>query len=142
MTSGEDRIFQARLAALPETAVFVQSFASAHGIDHDDALRLTLIVEELFTNAVTHGYGGDCDAAIRIALRADAGEVRLYYEDTAPRYDPLSRLSRSPVDVGARDDSQPIGGLGIPLVRQLTGSARYVYEDHCNRLWLTLRRRS
>ena len=142
MTSGEDRSFQARLADLPETALFVENFASVHGIDHDDALRLTLIVEELFTNAVTHGYGGDCDAAIRIALCARAGEIQLYYEDAAPRYDPLSRLSQSPADGGARDDSQPIGGLGIPLVRHLTGSARYVYEDRCNRLWLTLRRRS
>ena len=127
------------MAALPETAAFVEGFAHTHGFDHDDALRLVLIVEELFTNTVAHGYGGDCEASIRIALAVEAGEVELFYEDAAPRYDPLSRLSASRATVGAKAESQPAGGLGIHLVGNLTEGARYVYEDRRNRLWLRLR---
>lgn len=138
MIAGESRVFKARMNALPETAAFVESFCSLHGIASADILRLTLIVEELFTNTVTHGYGKESDAPIHITLSADVGELALLYEDAASRYDPLARLSGSPSDLAAALDSRPIGGLGIHLVRQLTRSARYVHEDGRNRLWLRL----
>jgi serine/threonine-protein kinase RsbW len=140
MTSGEHRVFEARMSALPDTATFVEGFCSLHGIAGADVLRLTLIVEELFTNTVEHGCRGQHDASIHITLSADAGEVRLLYEDTAGPYDPLSRLSASATDLAVAPEQRPIGGLGIHLVRQLTRSARYVNEDGRNRLWLRLPR--
>jgi serine/threonine-protein kinase RsbW len=138
MTVDEHRVFEARMAMLPETAAFVESFCALHGIERADALRLTVIVEELFTNTVEHGYGSESDAPIRIALSIASDEVAVFYEDAAPRYDPLDRLSRTS-DLDAAVESRPIGGLGIELVRQLTKGARYVHEDGCNRLWLRLR---
>ena len=139
MTAADHRVFAARMMMLPETAAFVESFCALHGIGRDDALRLTVIVEELFTNTIEHGYGSDSDAPIRIALSVAVDEVEVFYEDGAPRYDPLVRLSRTQLDVEATVESRPVGGLGIELVRQLTASARYVHEDGCNRLWLRLR---
>lgn len=124
---------------LPETAAFVERFCAFHGIARDDALRLTVIVEELFTNTVEHGYGGESDAPIRIALSIAVDEVEMFYEDSAPRYDPLDRLSGTAANLDTAVESRPIGGLGIELVRQLTQSARYVHADGCNRLWLRLR---
>lgn len=139
MTAGVYRVFNARMSALPETADFVESFCVLHRIARADVLRLTLIVEELFTNSVEHGYRGESDAPIHVTLSADIGEVELLYEDVASQYDPLSRLSGSPPDPGVALESRSIGGLGIGLVRQLTRSARYVYEDGRNRLWVRLR---
>jgi serine/threonine-protein kinase RsbW len=127
------------MVMLPETAAFVERFCAVHGIGHADALRLTVIVEELFTNTVEHGYGGESGAPIRIALSVAVDELALFYEDAAPRYDPLGRLSGAQSDLDAAIESRPIGGLGIELVRQLTESARYVHEDGWNRLWLRLR---
>jgi serine/threonine-protein kinase RsbW len=136
----EERQFTAQLRVLPETASFVDAFCSRHGIALPDALRLTLVVEELFTNTVEHGYHGDSDALIRVTLALDGNAVALLYEDRAPPHDPLSRLPESAVDVDATLGSRPIGGLGMLLVTQLVESARYGREDGCNRLWLKLAR--
>ena len=125
---------------LPATAAFAQAFCNRHAIVHDDALRLTLIIEELFTNTVEHGYHGDSDALIRVSLALDGNAVTLLYEDRAPPHDPLSRLPDAAVDVDATIGSRPIGGLGMLLVTQLVESARYAREDGCNRLWLKLAR--
>lgn len=127
------------MKTLPEAAAFVETFCNLHGIGRADILRLTLIVEELFTNTVEHGYRGESDAPIHITLSAGIGELGLLYEDAASRYDPLSRLSAQS-DLAAAVDSRPIGGLGIHLVRQLSRSARYVHEGGRNRLWLRLPR--
>jgi serine/threonine-protein kinase RsbW len=142
MTFDVQRAFQATMDALTETASFVTGFADDHGIGRSDALRLTLVVEELFTNTVKHGYGCDSGATIRIALSAIVDEIALFYEDGAPPFDPLSRLSGSLSSVNADIESRHVGGLGIYLVGQLSGSPRYAYEDGCNRLWLKFRRQT
>ncbi len=139
MIASEHRVFRARLSALPETAAFVASFCKLHAIGRTHVLRLTLIVEELFTNTVEHGYGEECDAPIHIALSADRGAVGLLFEDAAPRYDPLSPLAGLAANLDAAVDSRPIGKLGIHLIRQLTDGARYAHEGGRNRLWLQLR---
>lgn len=138
--SSEQAEFPARLAALPDTAVFAQAFCQRNGIGHDDALRLTIVIEELFTNTVQHGYRDECDAPIRIALAIGDGQVILLYEDSAPRYDPLARLSAPPSSLAAPIESRPVGGLGVYLLGELVAGARYAYENGSNRLWLTMPR--
>ena len=142
MIASEHGVFRATLSVLPETASFIVNFCNLHGVGSTDALRLTLIVEELFTNAVAHGYGGECDAPIHIALSADIGSVGLLYEDAAPPYDPSSPLSGLAANLAGAVESRPIGKLGIHLIRELTDGARYLHGDGRNRIWLRLRRRS
>ena len=137
MTARDERVFRARLAFLSETASFIDEFCARNRLANRDALRLTLIVEELFTNTVIHGYQGDCDAAIRVALSVEPGAVTLLYEDAAPRYDPLSRLTAG-IDKDATIGSRSVGGLGILLITQIAENARYEHEDGWNRLWLRL----
>jgi anti-sigma regulatory factor (Ser/Thr protein kinase) len=139
MRISEQAVFPARFAALPDTAALAHAFCDRCGIDRDDALRLTLIIEELFTNTIEHGHGGECDAAIRIALSFHEGAVTLLYEDSAPRYDPLSQDSVAASTLEEDIDARSIGGLGVRLVRELASEARYAYEEGNNRLWLTLK---
>ena len=139
MTASEHRVFRARFSVLPETAAFVANFCKLHPTGHDDVLRLTLIVEELFTNTVEHGYSGECDAPIHIALSVEDGAIGLFFEDAAPQYDPLSALAGPAANLDAAIDSRPIGKLGAHLIRQLTEGARYAHQNGCNRLWLRLR---
>lgn len=137
MTTGDERTFKARLGLLADTAAFIEDFCAQNGVASREALRLMLIVEELFTNTVVHGYQGDCDAPIRVVLSTESGAVSLLYEDAAPRYDPLSRLTRA-VDQDATIGSRPIGGLGILLITHIAENARYAHEGGWNRLWLKL----
>lgn len=135
---GERRVFAARLTALPATAAFIDAFCASNGFGSADALRLTLVVEELFTNSVMHGYGGECDAPIEVALAAADGEIALLYEDAAPAYDPLGEFATAPDHLLGTVESRPAGGLGIHLVRELAADARYAREEGRNRLWLRM----
>jgi serine/threonine-protein kinase RsbW len=137
--AGERRTYPARLAAIADAAAFAQDFCRRRGVGLREASRLTLIIEELFTNTVRHGYRGDCDLPVRIALDTEAGAVTLLYEDAAPRYDPLARIRDLPEGLATPFGSTAAGGLGVVLVGMLAASARYAYEDGCNRLWLKLR---
>lgn len=138
MTTGDARTWPARMAHLPKATAFVESFCEAHGLAPADVMRLTLVVEELFTNTVTHGHGGDCDAPVRIALSATAGHIELAYDDSAPPFDPVAHLASNAATLDV--DDRRVGGLGIALVLRMTERAGYAREDGCNRLMLTIAR--
>ena len=140
MTADVAGTWPARMGHLPETTAFVESFCAAHGLTSADALRLTLVVEELFTNTVTHGHGGDCDAPVRIALSATAGHIEIAYDDTAPPFDPVAHLASTAAALDSDADERRVGGLGIALVLRMAERASYSREDGCNRLVLTIAR--
>jgi len=140
MTTGAAYVFSARMTQLPDVISFVEAFCNRQGVGRRDQLRLTLILEELFTNTVEHGHGGDCDAPVRVELSASIAEVALLYEDEAPPFDLLLHRFDNPPDLEAALDRRPDGGLGIYLVEQLAATARYSHEDGRNRLWVALRR--
>jgi serine/threonine-protein kinase RsbW len=142
MALSEQTEFPARMAVLRDTAAFAQSFCERHGVDRDDALRLTLVIEELFTNTVKHGHRNESDSPVRIRLTMSGGCVGVLYEDSAPRYDPLARLLVAPTDLTASVETRPVGGLGVYLLSRLVAGARYAYENGFNRLWFTMPRDS
>lgn len=134
------RTFPARLVILPETAAFVEGFCAGHGMSRDDTLRLVLIVEELVSNTIAHGHGGECDAPVTLVLTGVPEGVAVRYEDTAPVFDLAAALpdAARPLDAGL--DARPVGKLGLRLLAHLAGDVRHAHEEGCNRVWLTLRR--
>ena len=142
MNFSDQRTFPARMAMLAETAAFVEAFCNRAAVARDDALRLTLIVEELFTNTIAHGHRGDSDAPVDIRLLRDAGDIEIVFEDRAPAHDPTERLRTPPSSLGATLDERPVGGLGLQLVAGLAASFRYAREQERNRLQLVLKCRS
>lgn len=131
---------QARMACLAEAIAFVEAVCLDRDVADGDCLRLSLIVEELFSNTVTHGHGGDSDALVRLRLRVEPTHLELIYEDGAPPFDPLEAVARTPVDPAADVADRPVGGLGLVLVTSLPERVDYAREGGCNRLRLTLRR--
>jgi serine/threonine-protein kinase RsbW len=138
MPSNEEAEFPARLTALPDTASFARGFCERNGVGRDTALRLTFVIEELFTNTVKHGFGEESDSPVRIELAMSEGGVSVIYEDSAPRYDPTVRWSVAPPDLAAPAEERPVGGLGVYLIRQIVADARYAYEEGRNRLCLVM----
>ncbi len=93
---GTDRhrqTFPARRDALPRVDAFLSEVCAAAGLERDVCLRLTLLVEELFTNTVVHGHGHDSEAPVWLEFEVASGGVALTYEDTAPRTIPSRRWS-------------------------------------------------
>lgn len=140
MTHDADGAFQARMSCLPQAIGFVAEFCARCGVSRDDELRLTLMVEELFTNTVCHGHGGDSDAVVRVGLAADEMRVELKYEDATPAFDPRRGVLQATDDLQGGVAERALGRMGIPLVLHMAASVRYERQAGLNRLWLVLRR--
>jgi len=135
----EHQAFVARHASLAASSAFVEAVCKRHGVDESLALRLTLVLEELLTNTIEHGFGGESDAPVHVWLRLEQTGVTLRYEDGAPPFDPLAQQNASAASIEDPLGERPVGGLGLRLVAGLTRDACYEYADGRNRLSLTLR---
>jgi serine/threonine-protein kinase RsbW len=131
-----NREFPARLRAFDEVKALVDEFGAMADLGREDRHKLTLIVEELFTNTVNHGHRGDSDAPVYITIEEDKGEVQLIYEDSAPPFDPLTSSRRFDIESTIRE--RRVGGLGIFLTIGLTEGADYSYVEGRNRIRLRL----
>ena len=115
---------------------FADGFAHQCGLPDDERSRLLVILDELFTNAVTHGHGPhSAGGTIAVSLGLRAGRLRISFVDDGQPFDPLA--FRGPVLVGAA--ARGIGGLGIHIVRSLVHQARYRREGDRNHLHLVRR---
>jgi serine/threonine-protein kinase RsbW/sigma-B regulation protein RsbU (phosphoserine phosphatase) len=138
--NAERREFAARYASLEDTAAFAQSFCERHGFGRDVARKLALILEELLSNTIEHGFARECAAPIGVSLRATRSALTLLYEDGAPPFDPLAHDAKIAGAIDAPLAERPLGGLGVRLIAGLADRARYARVDNRNRLWVTLRR--
>ena len=108
----------ARFAELPGLLAYVAQQGQILGASATETARIQLMLEELFSNSITHGYGGECDHWVAAGLHARPNGLTLIYSDQAPPFD-LSRMSASdPVD-------DQIGGLGINLILGMARKIRY-----------------
>jgi len=130
------RTFPARLSAFEQVKSLIEEFGQAAGLGREDRHKLTLIVEELFTNTVTHGHHGDSDAPVQVTLEVTDAGVELIYEDSAPQYDPVAASRRT--DIESTINERRVGGLGVFLTISLTNGAVYRFVEGRNRISLTL----
>jgi serine/threonine-protein kinase RsbW len=131
---GYHRIFPARRDALPQVEAFLGEVCEAAGLDRAMCLRVTLLVEELFTNTVVHGHGADSDAPVRLDCEVAPGRITLVYEDTGPPHDPFAAVARP--DPAADVQDRPVGGLGVLLVSAMARHVEYRRADDRNRISL------
>ena len=131
----QQRQFSARMDDLDAVMAFVQAFCAEHLVAPDDGLRLQLVVEELFTNTVTHGHGGDCDSPVAVELAVEVDGLRLSFADWAPPFDPTAVLATESVV------PMQIGGAGLRLLARLASDMAYARTDGANRLTLVMARR-
>jgi anti-sigma regulatory factor (Ser/Thr protein kinase) len=129
-------MFPARMDRLRSLRAFLEGFSAQAGLPEDQCLRLNLVLEELFTNTVRHGHGGDSDAPVWVTLASGPAGVNLTYEDAAPPFNPYGRPPDAPPDTTVK--MRKIGGLGVLLTRKLAASREYAYLYGRNRIRLAL----
>jgi anti-sigma regulatory factor (Ser/Thr protein kinase) len=137
--NAESRVYPARLRMLHDALAFVGEFAAANNLSERDLLRLQLVVEELFTNTIMHGYGKECDEPIEIALDAGPGQVTGRSEDAALHYDPARTLAESQEQLRSPVEQRPIGHLGVHLVAAIVDDMRHTRVGERNRLQIVMR---
>jgi anti-sigma regulatory factor (Ser/Thr protein kinase) len=124
-------------AELTRLEAFAEAFARDCGLADDERARLLIILEELFTNVVVHGYEeGFAAGNVTVALGWRRGQLTMDFVDDGRPFDPLAFPGP---DLDAPPEQRPIGGLGIPIVRALVDEARYCREGHRNHLHLVRR---
>jgi anti-sigma regulatory factor (Ser/Thr protein kinase) len=101
---------------------FAEEFARNHRLPEAEQARLLIILEELFTNAVNHGYPGGPAGRIEVGLAVKKGRLEIHFSDDGRPFDPLSH---TPPDLDRVQADRPIGGLGLHLLRSLVDEARY-----------------
>ena len=140
MVTPQIRRFDTRHEAFAELRGFVERFCADAAIDARTIAVVMLICEELFENSVQHGYRaapeGASEQPIWLSMAVTGNGIDAVYEDAAPAYNPF-------VNVAAPDYSGPpetwkVGGLGIPLITQLTRNLRYEHAGGRNRISFTV----
>ena len=132
----ESRTFPACREALPRIGAFLAEVCEAGGIGRAICLRVTLLVEELFTNTVVHGHRGDSEAPVYLQCEVAPGRIALVYEDTAPAFDPFAHVELPDVAAGVED--RPVGGLGVLLVSAMAQQVEYRRAGDRNRISLVV----
>jgi len=125
-----------RLDELAALAQAVSAWCAQVALSEDEAARLSLVIDELATNTVLHGYAGRADGWIELHLRREGDIVHLQLSDGAPHFDPTAHPTVSPA--GSLDDlvRRRPGGLGVQLVRRLVQGWQYDALPQGNRLRL------
>ena len=94
---------------------------------------INLALDELITNAVTHGFTGVTEPRIDIGLRVDGRTLVLTIEDNGQPFDPMAD---SHPDLDSPLEAREIGGLGLHLVKTFASRVDYRYVDGRNCLTL------
>jgi serine/threonine-protein kinase RsbW len=115
----------ARYSELPGLLAATARAAVDLGATDDDAKRLQLVIEELFTNTIGHGHGGDSDHCVHLAVGRNGQALAVRYADEAPPFDFLEFGQKKAPTVA-------LGGMGIPLIRGLCKTLRYAWRDGRN----------
>jgi serine/threonine-protein kinase RsbW len=93
------------------------------------SMPMTLILEELYTNTITHGASDGRDVFIEVNLIIDKDELIMTYEDNGI---PFNVLELPDPDLRASIENREVGGLGVHYVKTLTDSVEYEYVEKHN----------
>ena len=95
---------------------------TARNVEADLISRVRIVIEELFTNTIKYGYGGECDRPVRLSLSAGRA-ITVTFEDEAPPFDPTAWTPAKNIDETPAD--RPVGQAGIALIQGLSTSVSY-----------------
>lgn len=93
------------------------------------SMPMTLILEELYTNTITHGASDGRDIFIEVNLGIDKNELVMTYKDNGI---PFNVLELPEPDLTASIENREVGGLGVYYVKTLTDSVEYEYLEKQN----------
>jgi len=128
-------------ASLSEIRVALNRLQARLGFSDGCGLALRLVLEELVTNSIMHGWGDDAhddrDTGIHVDFHVDGGFLHFQYVDHGSPFDPRSDLPGDTRDQHL--DDRPDGQLGWPLILHYCDLLDYAREGERNRMLLRLR---
>ena len=116
----------------------VETWAESVELPPKALFRLNLVLEELATNIVRHGYKGREDGVVRVNVVDDGSTVTLTLRDDAAEFDPFTSAPEADLDEPVR--TRRVGGLGVHFVKQMARSYSYRRSGGENEIVVTLPR--
>ncbi|MBD3647306.1 MAG: SpoIIE family protein phosphatase, partial [Pseudomonadales bacterium] len=112
----------------------VRQFLDAASLDRDIHNTLSIALDEIITNIVTHGLTPDIRPYIFVVLERDNNQISLRLTDNGMEFNPME----APVpDTSSPLDKREAGGLGIHLCRTLMDGMKYKRRNLRNHLTIT-----
>ena len=114
-----------------QASVKAADFCKAHGETARNSMFISLCVEEMVNNIVTHGFRNRKyeSVEIRILIKKDEKVIRI--RDNCVNFDPVEYLKLHETD-------DPVAHIGIRMVMKMVKSANYVNSLGLNNLTLVL----
>ena len=120
--------FAASNAASRDACALAEAWARGAALPEVLVLRLVLVIEELFTNTIKHGYCGESNHPVHISLGCQDGMALLDYRDQGPLFDPIHTRPNLP----KQSPPDQVGGMGLQLIQTLGCNASFVHEGGWN----------
>jgi serine/threonine-protein kinase RsbW len=123
------------MTELPRLADWIGDSAMEAGFSEETIFDLTLVMEEIVSNIVRHGYDGfeAGSRQIDVSLAWTDRKICVEVGDDAKPFNPLDKEAP---DLNRPFGERPTGGLGIHLVRRLTDELAYRFDRGRNVLEL------
>jgi anti-sigma regulatory factor (Ser/Thr protein kinase) len=118
-----DRTELRRLGELAER------FGADHHLSDDDVMAINLVLDEVVTNVIEHGYADSGGHKIHVSLALDGAALTIRVEDEGRAFDPTRA---PPPDLDRPLEERQVGGLGIHIVRSVMDAVDYERRDGKN----------
>lgn len=115
--------------AVGEVNAAFAGFAEAHGLPAEVRRSLSVALDELLANALSHGRTGRDPCSVMVEVELDHQRVTVTLTDDGEPFDPLRQEAP---DTTLSVEERPMGGLGIHLVGQLMDQVSYQRREGHN----------
>ncbi|MEZ0171337.1 ATP-binding protein [Microvirga sp. TS319] len=119
------------LGDLDKMVAAIEAFCEAHGVPSREAAQLCLVIEEIFTNIVTHGHDEPGGGVVEMRMAPGPLAVRVEIIDDGRPFNPLHA---PPPDLDSGVEERPIGGLGVHFLRTMMSDIVYERSQGRNHL--------
>jgi anti-sigma regulatory factor (Ser/Thr protein kinase) len=128
--------FPAKNEALNLVKNSVEKFAKKNNLQLKTFFNLNLIIEEIVVNICSYSYPENKEGDFTIEISLQDNEIEITFIDNGIPFNPSAK------DVSFADNlsDASIGGLGIHIVKKISKSLEYKYENNQNILKIVLER--
>ncbi len=123
LTIGADHREVARV-----NAAFAE-FADAHQVPAAVRRSMSVVLDELLTNAIAHGFRGRAGGEVTVAAELFPDRLSVTVTDNGKPFDPFGVPEP---DTTLSTAERPIGGLGVHLAKRMMDDVRYQREADRN----------
>ena len=122
------------LKEVPKLNEFVTEMCETVGMNHDDAVKVKVAIEEAVVNVMKYAYPDGTTGDVTIEAASNDERLKFTIVDGGKVFDPTVMPK---VDTTLSAKERRIGGLGIHIMRQYMDSMNYERIDNLNVLTLS-----